>query len=124
MGDLGGILTTALAILAIATIAGAGLQRGRIGDLKGRLEQERADAAEDRAQAERDEVRATRDRAEAATIIAELESKLAKAKADIEVLKGVATGEIHWSAIAQRLEDLIALVMKMQALLKGGDDAR
>lgn len=86
MDDLGKILTVALAILAIATAAGFGLQRGRISALQGRLK----DSDEELARKERR--------------LTEAEAEVLTLKTDLAALARVVTGEAHWTAIGEKLD--------------------
>lgn len=86
MDDLGKLLTLALAVLAIATAAGFGLQRGRISDLQGRLK----DSDEELVRKERR--------------LTEAEAEVLKLKTDLDALARVVTGEAHWTAIGELLD--------------------
>lgn len=86
MDDIGKLLTLALAVLAIATAAGFGLQRGRIADLQGRLK----DSDEELARKERR--------------LTEAEAEVLKLKTDLGALARVVTGEAHWTAIGEKLD--------------------
>lgn len=102
-GDLGGLLSAALAIVSIATLAGLGLLRGTVTNLREQLRDEREARASDRAQRDDDERENLKFRTEAQTRIAQLE-------ADNAALQRVVTGEVHWVALGTRLEDAIALL--------------
>lgn len=87
MDDFAKILSLALAILAFATAAGFGLQRGRITDLNGRLK-------------EADEELVRKERR-----LTEAESQVTQLKTDLAALGRVVTGETHWVAIGELLEE-------------------
>lgn len=97
MDDLGKLLTIGLAILALATAAGFGWQKGRIGNLQGRLDD-----------SDKELERETRRREDAQT---ELETykttanaEIAQLKTDLAALTRVVTGEAHWVAIGAQLD--------------------
>lgn len=111
-GDLGGLLSTALAIVAIATLAGLGLLRGTVTNLREQLRDERDARAADRQQRADDEV-------DHAKFKAETETRIAQLEADNSALQRVVTGEVHWVAISDRLEDAIKLLTAIKnALMK------
>lgn len=85
--DLGTLLSTALAVVALATAAGLGLMRGTVTNLREQLADTRASNAEMRQ--ERAE-----DRAEIATLHTQLDA-----------LGKVVTGEVHWLAISDLLDE-------------------
>lgn len=87
MDDFGKLLTIALALLALATAAGFGLQRGRIGDLRQQLE-------------DSDKEMARKDRR-----LSEAETEVQQLKTDLTALTRVVTGEAHWVAIGQKLDE-------------------
>jgi hypothetical protein len=111
-GDLGGLLSTALAIVSIATLAGLGLMRGTVTNLREQLRDERDARAADRAQKADDEADHLKFKAESETRIAQLES-------DNAALQRVVTGEVHWVALGQRLEDAIALLTAIRNYVSG-----
>lgn len=84
---MGDTLNTALAIVAIATLAGLGLMRGTITGLRESLSDARAEIADkDRRLTENDRK------------LAELESRVA-------VLTSTVTGEVHWVALEQQVDE-------------------
>lgn len=87
MTTLGTILTVALAILAIATAAGFGLQRGRVSQLQGRLDD-----------SDKEVVRKDRRLTDA---LAELET----VKAQLEALRQVVTGEVQLEVLTEKLDE-------------------
>lgn len=87
MHDLGGVLTTALSIVSLATLAGLGLLRGTVINLREQLK----DA--------RDEVAALRGSR------VDDQTKIAQLTADHDALTRVVTGEAHWVAIGQKLDE-------------------
>lgn len=103
-GDLGGLLSTALAIVAIATLAGLGLLRGTVTNLREQLKDEREARAADRQQKADDDI-------ENAKYRADTTAQLARQDAEIAGLQRIVTGEVHWVAIEQRIEDAIAMLM-------------
>ncbi len=102
-GDLGGLLSTALAIVAIATLAGLGLLRGTVTNLREQLKDEREARESDRRQRADDEI-------EHAKFKADAEARIATLEADIAAYKRLVTGETHWTAIEQRIEDMITML--------------
>lgn len=83
---VGQILTIALAILAIATAAGFGLQRGRISSLREQLDDSRKE-------------------------VVDLDRRLGVEKSrgdqlatDLAALGRIVTGEAHWVAIGEKLD--------------------
>lgn len=98
MDDFGKLLTLALALLALATAAGFGLQRGRISSLRDQLsdsdkEIERIDR---RREAAESELEAHKVRSDA---------KIAQLETDLAALSRVVTGEAHWVAIGHKLDE-------------------
>jgi hypothetical protein len=86
MDDLGKLLTIGLAILAIATAAGFGLQRGRISALREQLK-------------DSDDELVRKDRRLTAA-----EGEVKQLKTDLAALARVVTGEAHWIAIGEKLD--------------------
>ncbi len=101
---IGDTLSAALAIVAIATLAGLGLLRGTVTNLREQLKDEREARTADRQQKADDDIENARYRAD-------VEAKLASQDTEITALRRIVTGEIHWVAIEQRLEDAIAMLM-------------
>lgn len=85
--DLGRLLNIVLAVVAVATLGGFGYVRGRIGDLRDQLK----DAREEIADKDR---RLTTVSAEAKQL-----------RTDLDALGRVVTGETHWVAIGDKLDD-------------------
>lgn len=112
-GDVGSFLSTALGIVTIATLAGLGLLRGTVTNLREQLKDEREARASDR-----------QDHADAeikhAQFKADTEARIAQLEADNAAYQRVITGEVHWVAIGERLEDLLALVQNIWNKLSGG----
>ena len=102
-GDLGELLSTALAIVTIATLAGLGLLRGTVTNLREQLKDERDARAADRQQRADDEI-------DHAKYKAETDARIATLEADNAAYKRLVTGETHWTAIEQRVEDMIAML--------------
>lgn len=113
-GDLGGLLSTALAIVSIATLAGLGLLRGTVTNLREQLRDEREARAADRAQKVDDEAEHVKERAEWTAKTATKDARIAELEADNAALGRVVTGEVHLVSLSQRLEDLIALVTALK----------
>jgi hypothetical protein len=85
--DISAILTGGVALLAIATAVGYGLLRGRVTALRDELKDEREGRAADRR--DRDDARA----------------ELAVVRNDLAALSRIVTGEAHWVAIGQKLDE-------------------
>jgi hypothetical protein len=83
---LGGILTAALAIIAVSTLAGYGLLRGRVASLRDELKDER-DARESLHGRHQETLR-----------------DLVDCQGKLKVLESVVTGEIHWVALGEKLD--------------------
>ncbi len=94
MDDLGKLLTLALAVLAVATAAGFGLQRGRIGQQDKRIEDLQGQLGDSDAELVRKDRRLT-----------ETNAELEKVKTALTALTRVVTGEEHWVAIGAKLDD-------------------
>lgn len=95
--DVNSLLTTALSIISIATLAGLGLLRGTVTNLRENLKDARGDVAD-------------KDRRHL-----EDEAIIARQKADLDALARVVTGEAHWVAIQDKMDELTTLI---QLLLK------
>jgi hypothetical protein len=100
---LGALFSTAMSLVALATFTGLALQRSTVTRLREQLQD--ADAEVARIKASRAE-----DQAEAAEFRADTETRIAQLEADNAALQRVVTGEVHWVALGQRLEDAIALL--------------
>lgn len=98
MDDLGRLLTLALGFLAIATAAGFGLQRGRIADLRERLK-------DNDEELERKDRRLTETEAELERHKTSSSAEIGRLKTDLDALARVVTGEAHWTAIGEKLDD-------------------
>lgn len=85
--DLTSLITAALGIITLSTAAGLGLMRGTMTNLREQLADTRASNAEMR-------VERTEDRA-----------LIEKQKAELEALSKIVTGEIHWRAMSDLLDD-------------------
>lgn len=93
LGDYGGYLTTAFGIALLLVAAWIGVRAGT----EKTLRQQRDDALTDN-----DALRKSRDDRD--DEIAQLREELAQAKARIDILQSVVTGEVHWGAISDVLE--------------------
>lgn len=113
--DISGLLSTALAILSVATLAGLGLTRGQITSLREQLADSRAETAAIRTsraeeQAEHEKERKDekhRRELDQAAHDAErhaFEVKIDGLTSDLESLRRVVTGEVHWQTISDLLE--------------------
>ena len=80
-------LTTALGIMSIASLAGVGLLRGAVLQLRERLAEERTSNESLRRQRADDH------------------AEIAQLKADLGALTRVVTGEAHWTAIGEALDE-------------------
>lgn len=90
----GDLLSTAISILAIAALAGVGLQRGKVSNLRDSLKDAREEIADkDRRLSEAERLREL----DATTI--------AKNTSDIAALTRVVTGETYLVALTHQLED-------------------
>lgn len=85
--DVGNLLTTVLAVLAITTAGGLGLMRGTVTNLRENLR----DA--------RDEIQ-DKDRR-----LTECEKRTTQLSSDLDALSRVVTGEAHWVALEGQLEE-------------------
>lgn len=94
MGDLGSMIQTALSIVAIASLAGLGLMRGTVTNLRENLK----DAREEIVDKER---RLTEAEAE----IVKLNALGLAQHNDLQALGRVVTGEAHWKAIGKQLDE-------------------
>lgn len=94
MDDIGKLLTIALGVLAIATAAGFGLQRGRISAQDKRIETLQGQLGDS------DDELGRKDRRLTETV-----AELAKVKTDLAALARVVTGEAHWVAIGEKLDN-------------------
>lgn len=83
MGDL---LNTALGVVAIATLAGLGLLRGTVTNLRERLGDSREEVVDLTRKRDADQARIT------------------VLEADLAALTRVVTGEVHWVALEQKLD--------------------
>lgn len=84
--SLGNFLQTASGILVIASLAGLGLMRARVIDLREQLSDLRAEVGD-------------KDR-----VVSDMKADRARDKADLDALKRVVTGEDQLLAISQKLE--------------------
>jgi hypothetical protein len=106
-GELGELLSAALAIVTIATLAGLGLMRGTVTNLRELLSDERAASAA--AKAKRIE-----EDAEHVKYKAEAEAQIEQLRQDHSALARVVTGEAHLVAILDLLEEAIRLLTEMK----------
>lgn len=91
--DFWNVIAAAAAIVSIATVAGFGLQRGRVTAVRTDLGE-----AYKKIEAQRGEIDDLKqDRAEDRTLITQQAN-------DIRVLQSVVTGEVHWQAISDLLD--------------------
>jgi hypothetical protein len=91
--DFWNVVAAAAAVVAIATVAGLGLQRGYTVSLREQLGSARNQI--DAQRAEIDELKRER---------VEDMAALARQSNDIAVLQRVITGEVHWQAISELLD--------------------
>lgn len=96
--DIGSLLTTALSIISIATLAGLGLLRGTVTNLRESLKDAREDIA-DKDRRHFDD-----------------ENTIHRQKSDLEALARVVTGEAHWVALGDKMDkieaDLLAILKR------------
>lgn len=91
--DFWNVVAAAAAIVAIATVAGLGLQRGYTVSLR-----EQLGSAREQIEAQRSEIdEMKRERVEDT-------STIERQGNDIAVLQRVVTGEVHWQAISELLD--------------------
>lgn len=87
MGDVLGLISTALGIISIATLAGLGLLRGTVVNLREQLVDARAEL----------------------TVLKDSRTEdkrlLALQKSDMEALVRTVTGQVNWTAISDQLEE-------------------
>lgn len=104
MDDLGNFATALLAVITLGTAAGVGFQRGKIGRLRGELNETHSKS--DRLSGE----------------VTELRADNGRLRADLEALSRVVTGEVHWTAIGLQLDehhtDSVSHWERHEALLK------
>lgn len=86
MDDFSGMLSTALGILSIATLAGLGLMRGTVTNLRESLADARAEIADLDRRHEADE------------------KKVTDLTNDVAALQRTVTGEVHWIALGETLD--------------------
>lgn len=91
--DLGNLLSTAMGVMALASLAGVGLMRGTVTALRENLD----DARKDNADVDRRLAIETRAREAAQAEVAQL-------RVELGALGRVVTGEAHWVAIGQTLD--------------------
>lgn len=91
--DLGNLLSTAMGVMALASLAGVGLMRGTVTALRENLD----DARKDNADVDRRLAIETREREAAQAEVAQL-------RVELGALGRVVTGEAHWVAIGQTLD--------------------
>lgn len=85
--DLGNLLSTSLTVATVGSLAGVGLMRGTLNNLRARLNDYEKEVEEkDR--------RHTEDRA-----------TLAQTATDLAALQRIVTGEAHWVALGQVLDE-------------------
>lgn len=96
--ELGGFLSGALGIVSLATLAGLGLLRGTVTNLREQLK----DAREEIADKDR---RHHEETAENTRRVTEAEKTIARQAADIDALNRVVTGEVHWLALGEQLDE-------------------
>lgn len=94
-------LTAALGIGVLATAAGYGFMRGRVGNLREQLEDARSQIGD---------LKGTR---------TELESRAGTLETDLAALTRVVTGETHWVAIGHQLDEHHEKAMAHWAIERG-----
>ena len=85
--ELGSLLSTGLAVVSIATLTGLGLLRGTVTNLREQL----GDA--------RGEIKSLKDGRE------EMRGENAELRAEVGALRRIVTGEVHWVALDEKLDE-------------------
>lgn len=85
-GDLGDLLSLALAVVAISTLAGYGLLRGNVQNLRDQLKDEREA------------------RESLTGRFTEMKTENTDLRGKVKVLEGIVTGEVHWVALGSQLD--------------------
>lgn len=91
--DFSTLLSTALIVVTLATAGGFGLMRGRVTNLREDLADTRATNAELRTE-----------RIEDRALIDTLRAERDKDKTQLDALAKVVTGEVHWTALGEHLD--------------------
>lgn len=93
MESLGSWVQTLIAVAAIATVAGFGLQRGTVVNLRERLQDAKSELADANTKITELEALRVKDKAE-----------FVEVKADLAALRRTVTGAAQWDAIATKLD--------------------
>lgn len=93
MPGIGDLLSIALAAISIATLAGLGFVRGRMTDLREQLKDSREETASLKAA-----------RVDDRALIDQQKNELKSCRTDLDALARVVTGEVHWVALGNHLD--------------------
>lgn len=123
--QIGSSISIALTILSVASIAGIGLQRGRVVNARELLREEREDHDRTRLRLNNAEVDHAKEMADAKAELSAKDAEISSLGTEIVALQRVVTGEAHLVAIGDRIEDAIVILKAIRAeqrRTKAGED--